>query len=176
MISDGAVAVGSAVAGGMIGNIVGKPSLGVGLAAVAGGLFLEKKFSSKPYGKILLFAAAGMIANNGSSATEPAVSGFDGISDAKEKAIAYLKGIGKRTYIDKVSPAVATKLGLGDLDDLSYYTGEEYSYDVDGMVDGMDMSGMGALADSTELKGIDAGDLLNGSADITELTGLSASY
>lgn len=63
-----------------------------------------------------------MVASNGfGSQPDPNLSGIDGFQDeignAKNRALASLKALGKKVYLDKLSPSLGEKLGLGELED-----------------------------------------------------------
>jgi hypothetical protein len=50
------------------------------------------------------------------------LNGFEGeMENAKQRTVNFLKNLGRKTYIDKISPEVAEKIGLGNVD---YFTSD----------------------------------------------------
>ncbi|MFN3405188.1 MAG: hypothetical protein ACK40G_13905 [Cytophagaceae bacterium] len=125
------IAIPSAIAGGAIGAAVGRPSLGLGVIALAGGYYLAQH---KPrLGHAIILAGAGMMVSHVASGPAPSeVQGIDGLEgfaeDAKARIKEFGKSLGRKAYLDKI-PAVSDKLdlsGLGALGNLrepvTYYT------------------------------------------------------
>lgn len=106
--------LGSGLVGMVAGSAVGRHSLWIGTATIFGGAWYQQDW--------LTSAGVGMVASNGfGSKADPNVSGIDGfqdeLSNAKDRALASLKALGKKVYLDKLSPSLGEKLGLGELED-----------------------------------------------------------
>ncbi|WP_010182635.1 hypothetical protein [Aquimarina agarilytica] len=107
--------VGSGIVGMLAGSAVGRYSLLIGVATTFGGAYYQKDW--------LTSLGVGMVASNGFSKTAPQaqINGVDGFQDeltnAKERATSSLKALGKKLYLDKLSPSLGQKLGLGNLED-----------------------------------------------------------
>ena len=105
--------LGSGVVGMLIGSAVGRPSLLVGIITLFGAAWYKYDWLSA--------AGVGMVASNGfaTKAEEQDMQGMDGlqqeIAGAKNRALSSLKALGKKTYLDKLSPSLAEKLDLGEL-------------------------------------------------------------
>jgi hypothetical protein len=174
-LADYGIVVGSALAGGLAGHAIGKPAFGSGLLTAGAGLYLMQKFSNKPYGKLIAIAGIAMIASHyNNNETVSGISGFEGfLADAKLRAIEYLKGKGQQTYLSKVAPGIASKLGLGDTDDVSYYTTDGLNdidtSEVDNIINEIALKnkGVGNISDVSELMGADSSELLNGMDPLT---------
>lgn len=109
--------LGSGLVGMVAGSAVGRHSLWIGAVTIFGGAWYQHDW--------LTSAGVGMVASNGfGNRNEANVSGVDGfqdeLSNAKERAISSLKALGKKIYLDKLSPSLGEKLGLGDLEDTSF--------------------------------------------------------
>ena len=123
-LTDTGINLGSGIAGMLAGSAVGRHSLWLGILTLFGSSWYRCDW--------LTSAGVGMIASNGfgSASSEPSVTGLDGFQDeitlAKERALASLRALGKKTYIDKFSPDLAQKLNLGALEDSpTVYVGSE---------------------------------------------------
>ena len=119
--------LGSGLVGMVAGSAVGRHSLWIGAVTIFGGAWYQHDW--------LTSAGVGMVASNGfGNRNEANVSGVDGfqdeISNAKERAISSLKALGKKIYLDKLSPSLGEKLGLGDLEDTSFIMLDEDPQDV----------------------------------------------
>ncbi|GAB4242751.1 MAG: hypothetical protein Tsb0034_20330 [Ekhidna sp.] len=108
--------LGSGLVGMVAGSAVGRHSLWIGAVTIFGGAWYQHDW--------LTSAGVGMVASNGFGGNNSGVSGMDGfqdeISNAKERAISSLKALGKKVYLDKLSPLLGEKLGLGDLEDTTF--------------------------------------------------------
>ncbi len=109
--------LGSGLVGMVAGSAVGRHSLWIGAVTIFGGAWYRRDW--------LTSAGVGMVASNGfGNRNDANVSGVDGfqdeLSNAKERAISSLKALGKKIYLDKLSPSLSEKLGLGDLEDTSF--------------------------------------------------------
>ncbi|MBP2831251.1 hypothetical protein J8281_03540 [Aquimarina sp. U1-2] len=107
--------MGSGILGMLAGSAVGRHSLWLGAATIFGGAWYQYDW--------LISAGVGMVASNGfsGSTAETTTEGVDGIKDevenAKNRALSSLKALGKKIYLDKLSPSIGQKLGLGALED-----------------------------------------------------------
>ncbi|MEM9388850.1 MAG: hypothetical protein AAGA02_00165 [Bacteroidota bacterium] len=115
--------LGSGLVGMVAGSAVGRHSLWIGAATIFGGAWYQHDW--------LTSAGVGMVASNGFGGNNSNVSGMDGfqdeLSNAKERAISSLKALGKKVYLDKLSPSLGEKLGLGDLEDTTFIMMEDDS-------------------------------------------------
>ena len=107
--------LGSGLVGMVAGSAVGRHSLWVGTITMFGGIWYDFDWATS--------AGVGMVASNGFGNTkaDASVTGMDGFKDeidnAKNRAISSLKALGKKVYLDKLSPSLGEKLGLGALDE-----------------------------------------------------------
>jgi len=106
--------VGSGIVGMLAGSAAGRYSLVAGIATAFGGAYYKKDWITS--------LGVGMVASNGFRTKEVATTnGIDGFQDevsmAKDRALSSLKALGKKLYIDKLSPSLGEKLGLGNLED-----------------------------------------------------------
>ena len=105
--------LGSGVLGMVIGSAVGRPSLAIGIITLFGAAWYKYDWLSA--------AGVGMVASNGfgGKTAEQEMQGMDGLQQefagAKNRALSSLKALGKKVYIDKLSPSMAEKMDLGDL-------------------------------------------------------------
>ena len=105
--------LGSGVVGMLIGSAVGRPSLLVGIITLFGAAWYKYDWLSA--------AGVGMVASNGfvTKTAEEDMQGMDGlqqeIAGAKNRALSSLKALGKKVYLDKLSPSMAEKMDLGEL-------------------------------------------------------------
>ncbi|WP_271785287.1 hypothetical protein [Aquimarina algiphila] len=101
------------VLGMVAGSAVGRYSLALGALTIFGGAYYGKDW--------IISSGVGMAFSNGFGKKAEATNGIDGIKDnldeAKDRAVTSLKAIGKKLYLDKLSPAMAQKLSLGNLED-----------------------------------------------------------
>lgn len=101
------------VLGMVAGSAVGRYSLALGALTIFGGAYYGKDWITS--------AGVGMAFSNGFTKKTQTTSGIDGIKDnldeAKDRTVNSLKAIGKKLYLDKLSPTLAQKLSLGDLED-----------------------------------------------------------
>ena len=107
--------LGSGLVGMVAGSAVGRHSLWLGTITIFGGAWYRYDW--------LTSAGVGMVASNGFAGKQAdnAVSGLNGFQDevekAKNRAISSLKALGKKVYLDKLSPSMGQKLGLGAMED-----------------------------------------------------------
>ncbi len=101
------------VLGMVAGSAVGRYSLALGALTIFGGAYYGKDW--------IISSGVGMAFSNGFSKRNPTTNGIDGIKDeldeAKDRAVTSLKAIGKKLYLDKLSPSMAQKLSLGNIED-----------------------------------------------------------
>ena len=106
--------LGSGVVGMVTGSALGRHSLWTGALTIFGGAWYQQNWVTS--------IGVGMIASNGfGGKSDDSTAGIDGFQDeltnAKERAISSLKALGKKVYLDKISPEMGEKLGLGELED-----------------------------------------------------------
>jgi len=184
--------IGSGIVGMVAGSAVGRYSLLVGAATVFSGAYYQKDW--------ITALGVGMVASNGwQGATPKNTTGIDGFQDevenAKDRAISSLKALGKKLYIDKLSPSLGQKFGLGNLEDSPLVfvgsdvadTGDFDTAAVDAIIEQLEegtyqgdtpIQGMieGALYNDTyEMEGIGNLDIesLQGAQDIMELNAVA---
>jgi hypothetical protein len=173
--------LGSGLVGMVAGSAVGRHSLWIGAATIFGGAWYQYDW--------LTSAGVGMVASNGFvQRNEENVSGMDGFQDevanAKNRALSSLKALGKKVYLDKLSPSLSEKLGLNGLEDseilmLNGDFGDIGNFDtseVDDIIRQLEDGNADNLIGQPELKGADSvgelGELDN--PDIAELKGADA--
>lgn len=175
--------LGSGLVGMVAGSAVGRHSLWIGAATIFGGAWYQHDW--------LTSAGVGMVASNGfgSTPSDSNVSGMDGFQDeianAKNRALASLKALGKKVYIDKLSPSLGEKLGLGGFEDstiimLDDPMGELANFDtseVDNIIRQLEEGNTDQLIQENayqeeSIRGADLGVL--GNAEILELEGTDA--
>ena len=176
-------------AGGLLGMIagsaVGRFSLLAGAATILGGTYFKRDWITS--------AGVGMVASNGFTGKQPdgSVTGVDGFQEemenAKHRAISSLKALGKKVYLDKLSPSLGKRLGLGALEDSPMvFVGSQVAHqgdfdtsEVDAIIrqleEGQPIQGGSEIA-GTELHG-QIGNLdiqeLNGTEDVLELNAVA---
>lgn len=99
-----------ALGGGLIGAMIGKPSLLAGLAATGAGQYTGNQ--------VLTLLGMGMMASN-SFAKSGSVNGLEGLDGVKERVMAFKEDLMDRTYVNKLlkkgtggtSPASARQVG-----------------------------------------------------------------
>ncbi len=173
VLIEAGLVVPTAVAGGLLGATMGRPSLGVGIGVVLGGAYVAQKFSPK-YGMLTMVLGATMLATMGMNSQVSATEGLEGVAaDAKDRAINFLKGLGRKAYLDK-SAMLSAKLGLGDAE---YYNGagnigEPDTSEIDRIIAEVAAAKNGQQGvDAQNLQGIDA-MALSGAVDAQELNPL----
>ena len=103
------------VAGMVAGSAMGRYSLLAGALTIFGGAYYGKDWA--------VSSGVGMAFSNGfpGGKRDSTTEGIDGIQDnleeAKGRAITSLKAIGRKLYLDKVSPSMASRLSLGNLEE-----------------------------------------------------------
>ena len=185
--------LGSGIVGMVAGSAVGRYSLLVGAATIFGGAYYQKDWVTS--------LGVGMVASNGfmpkNQVTTNGVDGFqDEIENAKDRAVSSLKALGKKLYIDKLSPSLGRKFGLGNLEDsplvfvgsdvadtgnfdttevddiisqLEDGTYQREGSEVQGMIESLDPNGTYEIE---SMEGIDMEEL-NSSQDIMELNAVA---
>ena len=176
--------LGSGLVGMVAGSAVGRHSLWIGAATIFGGAWYQHDW--------LTSAGVGMVASNGfgSGPSDPNVSSIDGFQDelanAKGRALSSLKALGKKVYLDKLSPSLSEKLGLGDLedgtvvmlDDPMEQLADFDTSEVDNIIRQLEEGNTdqlieeNAFEESEDFQGTDLGAL--GNAEILELEGTDA--
>ncbi len=177
----------SGVLGMVAGSYVGRHSLIIGALTIFGGAYYEKDWITTA-GATMAFS--GMARSKDSQTTQ----GIDGIrdemEDAKDRAVTSLKAIGKKLYLDKLSPSLAQKLSLGNIEDRPLvFMGSEVidegdfdTQEVDDIIQRIEAGEPLPTADIVEgLEGDiemeDIGNIdieaLNGAEDITELNAVA---
>ncbi len=167
------------VIGMVAGSAVGRYSLVLGALTIFGGAYYGKDW--------IISSGVGMAFSNGFGKKAVATNGIDGIKDnldeARDRAVTSLKAIGKKLYLDKLSPALAQKLSLGNLEDRPLvFMGSEVAdqgdfdtSEVDEIIQKIEMGEPLPTADIQEdfIEGFDddMGEMDFGSIDITELNG-----
>jgi hypothetical protein len=98
--------------GGLIGAVIGKPSLAVGIITTGAGHYTDNK--------LIQLLGIGMMAANGFQKTG-AVSGLEGLEGVKERLQAYKESLSEKFYLDKIlkKKGSATS-GIGELQYFSY--------------------------------------------------------
>ena len=98
--------------GGLIGAVIGKPSLAVGIITTGAGHYTDNK--------LIQLLGIGMMAANGFQRTG-AVSGLEGLEGVKERLQAYKESLSEKFYLDKIlKKKGATANGIGELQYFSY--------------------------------------------------------
>ncbi len=174
--------LGSGLVGMLAGSAVGRHSLWIGAATIFGGAWYEHDW--------LTSAGVGMVASNGfAQRSEENVSGLDGfqneIGNAKNRALSSLKALGKKVYLDKLSPSLSEKLGLDGMEDsevlmVNGYMGDIGNFDtseVDEIIRQLEDGNAESLIE--EQSGFESNEAVGdlgafGNPDITELQGTDA--
>jgi hypothetical protein len=172
--------LGSGLVGMVAGSAVGRHSLWIGAATIFGGAWYQYDW--------LTSAGVGMVASNGfaqrNEDTPPGLDGFqDEIGNAKNRALSSLKALGKKVYLDKLSPSLSEKLGLNGMEDsevlmVNGYMGDIGNFDtseVDEIIRQLENGNADNLIEQTGFEGSQVGDLgALGNPDIVELEGTDA--
>jgi hypothetical protein len=173
--------LGSGLVGMVAGSAVGRHSLWIGAATIFGGAWYQYDW--------LTSAGVGMVASNGfAQRNEENVSGLDGFQDeignAKNRALSSLKALGKKVYLDKLSPSLSEKLGLNGIEDsevlmVNGYMGDIGNFDtseVDEIIRQLENGNADNLIEQPGFEGNEGvGDLGTlGNPDIVELEGTDA--
>jgi hypothetical protein len=99
-----------AIGGGVIGAIIGKPSLLVGILTTGAGHYTGNR--------LVQLLGLGMMAANGFQ-TKAAVSGLEGLDGVKERLQAYKDSFKDKLYLDKILKSKPVS-GLGDVQYFTY--------------------------------------------------------
>lgn len=173
------------VLGMIAGSAVGRYSLALGALTIFGGAYYGKDWITS--------AGVGMAFSNGFGPKPQPTNGIDGfkdnLDDAKDRAITSLKAIGKKLFLDKLSPTLAQKMALGNIEDRPLVfmgsevaeTGDFDTSEVDEIIRkieaGEPLPTIDIQQDFTsgidgDINGIDSMQL-NGAEDITELNAVA---
>lgn len=100
--------------GGLIGAIIGKPSLAVGIVTTGVGHYTDNK--------LVQILGIGIMAGNGFNKAET-VSGLEGLDGVKERIKAYKESMAERFYLDKIlKKKVAAAAATNGFGELQYFT------------------------------------------------------
>lgn len=99
--------------GGLIGAIIGKPSLAVGIVTTGAGHYAGNK--------LVQLLGIGIMAANGFQ-KGGAVSGLEGLDGVKERLTAYKESLGEKFYLDKILKKKAAASGTSGFGELQYFT------------------------------------------------------
>ncbi len=166
------------VLGMVAGSAVGRYSLALGALTIFGGAYYGKDWITS--------AGVGMAFSNGFGSKPQATNGMDGVKDnlddAKDRTINSLKAIGKKLYLDKLSPSLAQKLSLGNIEDRPLVfmgseiadTGDFDTSEVDEIIRKIEAGEQLPTIDIQQgfTNGIDS-EQLNGTEDISELNAVA---
>jgi len=97
--------------GGLIGAVIGKPSLAVGIITTGAGHYTDNK--------LIQLLGIGMMAANGFQKSG-AVSGLEGLAGVKERLQAYKESLSEKFYLDKILKKKGGTNGIGELQYFSY--------------------------------------------------------
>ena len=97
--------------GGLIGAVIGKPSLAVGIITTGAGHYTDNK--------LIQLLGIGMMAANGFQKSG-AVSGLEGLAGVKERLQAYKESMSEKFYLDKILKKKGATNGIGELQYFSY--------------------------------------------------------
>jgi hypothetical protein len=97
--------------GGLLGAVIGKPSLAVGIITTGAGHYTDNK--------LIQLLGIGMMAANGFQKTG-AVSGLEGLEGIKERLQAYKESLSEKFYLDKILKKKGATNGIGELQYFSY--------------------------------------------------------
>lgn len=97
--------------GGVIGAIIGKPSLAVGIVTTGVGHYTDNK--------LVQILGIGIMAANGFQ-KGGTVSGLEGLAGVKERLQAYKESMKEKFYLDKIMKKSSGTSGIGDLQYFKY--------------------------------------------------------
>lgn len=97
--------------GGLIGAVVGKPSLIVGIVTTGVGHYTGNK--------LVQILGIGMMAANGFQKSS-SVSGLSGLAGVKERLQAYKESMSEKFFLDKIMKKKTGTSGIGELQYFSY--------------------------------------------------------
>jgi hypothetical protein len=97
--------------GGLIGAVVGKPSLAVGIVTTGVGHYTGNK--------LVQILGIGIMAANGFQKSST-VSGLSGLAGVKERLQAYKESMHEKFYLDKIMKKKSGTNGIGELQYFSY--------------------------------------------------------
>ena len=97
--------------GGLIGAVIGKPSLAVGIITTGAGHYTDNK--------LIQLLGIGMMAANGFQKTG-SVSGLEGLEGVKERLQAYKESLSEKFYLDIILKKKGATNGIGELQYFSY--------------------------------------------------------
>lgn len=99
--------------GGLIGAIIGKPSLAVGIVTTGAGHYAGNR--------LVQLLGIGIMAANGFQKSGT-VSGLEGLDGVKERLMAYKESLGEKFYLDKILKKKAAASGTSGFGELQYFT------------------------------------------------------
>lgn len=97
--------------GGLIGAVIGKPSLVVGIVTTGAGHYTGNR--------LVQLLGIGLMAANGFQKSGT-VSGLEGLAGVKERLQAYKESMKEKFYLDKIMKKSSATNGVGDLQYFSY--------------------------------------------------------
>ena len=97
--------------GGLIGAVIGRPSLAVGIITTGAGHYTDNK--------LIQLLGIGMMAANGFQKAGT-VSGLEGLAGVKERLQAYKESLSDKFYLDKIIKKKQGTSGIGELQYFSY--------------------------------------------------------
>ena len=167
------------VLGMVAGSFAGRYSLALGALTIFGGAYYGKDWVTS--------AGVGMAFSNGFGTKPKTTNGLEGIKDemeeAKDRALTSLKAIGRKLYLDKLSPSLAQKMALGELEDRPLVfmgsdiadTGDFDTSEVDEIIRKIETGEPLPTVDipNGHIEGLEQGTIAGdfGSIDITEING-----
>ena len=101
--------------GGLIGAIIGKPSLAVGIVTTGAGHYTGNKL-------VQLLGIGIMAANGFQKNTTTTVSGLEGLDGVKERLQAFKESMQEKFYLDKIMKKKAATTGTSGFGELQYFT------------------------------------------------------
>jgi hypothetical protein len=99
--------------GGLIGAIIGKPSLAVGIVTTGAGHYTGNR--------LIQLMGIGIMAANGFQKSGT-VSGLEGMDGVKERLQAYKESVQEKFYLDKILKKKAAASGTSGFGELQYFT------------------------------------------------------
>lgn len=101
--------------GGLIGAVIGKPALAVGLVTTGAGHYTGNK--------LVQLLGIGIMTANTFQNISPSVSGLEGLDGVKERLKAYRESMKEKFYLDKLmKKKVATQTATNGIGELQYFT------------------------------------------------------
>ena len=100
--------------GGLLGAAIGKPSFVVGILTTGVGHYSGNKLTQ--------MLGIGMMAANGFTKTNAAVSGIEGLDGVKERLQAFKESFSEKLYLDKLKKKGITESGTSGFGELQYFS------------------------------------------------------